>query len=123
MKQHFMNSALRLLPTLRLFSAHLLPYNPRDHLPAFGFQQGLSVETPKQVQQRRHQSRPSRLVAGALAAAVRFPHYGSDAGFGNPCLRRCEKEASLSAACARSFTRESFSRSANGFAVSMRPSS
>ena len=56
--------------------------------------------------------------------ARRFPHYGSGAGFGSPCLRRCEKEASsLSAACARSFTRESFSKSANGFAVSMRPSS
>ena len=56
--------------------------------------------------------------------ARRFSHYGSGAGFGSPCLRRCEKEASsLSAACARSFTRESFSKSANGFAVSMRPSS
>ena len=68
---------------------------------------------------------PSRSgqARGTMAAAVRFPHYGSGAGFGSPCLRRCEKEASLSAACARSFTRESFSKSTNGFAVSMRPSS
>lgn len=60
---------------------------------------------------------------GAMAGALRFSHYVSGAGFGSPCLKYCEKEASLSAACARSFTRESFSKSANGFAVSMRPSS
>jgi hypothetical protein len=65
----------------------------------------------------------SRRALDAMAGAGRFSRYGSDAGFGSPCLMRCEKEASLSAAWARSFTRESFSKSANGFALSMRPSS
>ena len=61
----------------------------------------------------------------ARGALARHPviAYGSGAGLGSPCLRHCEKPAALSAACTRSFTRESFSKSANGLVVSMRPSS
>jgi hypothetical protein len=33
-----------------------------------------------------------------MAGAIRFSHYGSDAGFVSPCLSCCEKEASMSAA-------------------------
>src|SRR4029079_6443222 len=54
----------------RPFSAHLFSDDPRQHAPAFGLQQGLGVDTPKQVQQRCDQTRPSCLVAGAEAPAV-----------------------------------------------------
>ena len=54
----------------RLFPAHLLPYNPGEHAPAFGLQQGFRVKTPKQVQEGSDQSGPARLVAGPEPRAV-----------------------------------------------------
>jgi hypothetical protein len=33
----------------RLFSAHLLPDDPGNHAPLFALQQGLCIDTPKQV--------------------------------------------------------------------------
>jgi hypothetical protein len=54
----------------RLFPAHLLPYNPGEHAPAFGLQQGFRVKTPKQVQEGSDQSSPARLVAGPEPGAV-----------------------------------------------------
>ncbi len=58
------------LPFARLFPAHLLPDDPGQHAPAFGLQQGLGVDTPKQVQEGSDQSGPSRLVAGPEPRAV-----------------------------------------------------
>src|SRR5688572_14090858 len=55
---------------VRLFSTDLLPHNPGEHVPAFGLKQGLSIDTPKQVEQGRDQTRPSRLVAGPEPRAV-----------------------------------------------------
>ena len=52
------------------FSAHLLRYHPGEHVPAFGLQQGFSVDTPKNVQQGGDQSGPARLVASPEPRAV-----------------------------------------------------
>ena len=45
-------------------------YNPGEHAPAFGLQQGFSVDTPEDVQEGSDQSGPARLVAGPKARAV-----------------------------------------------------
>ena len=55
---------------VRFFSADLLPDEPGFNVPAFGLQQGFSVDTPKQVEQGRDQTGPSRLMAGAEPRAV-----------------------------------------------------
>ena len=52
------------------FSAHLFCYNPGEHSPAFGLQQGFRVEAPKKIQEGSDQTCPSRLVAGAEPRAV-----------------------------------------------------
>jgi hypothetical protein len=107
-----------------LFLAHDFPFNCGIRVEDLIFSNGNPLAQGKNLDlyARSHCLGRSGRARGAMASASRCSHYVSGAGFGSPCLRCCEKEASLSAACARSFTRESFSKSANGFAVSMRPS-
>jgi hypothetical protein len=107
-----------------LFLAHDFPFNCGIRVEDLIFSNGNPLAQGKNLDlyARSHCLGRSGRAHCAMASASRCSHYVSGAGFGSPCLRCCEKEASLSAACARSFTRESFSKSANGFAVSMRPS-
>src|ERR1700756_358000 len=59
----------RSLP-VHLFSPHSLPDNAGHDAPAVAFQNGLSVDTPEQIQQRCDETRPACLMTGTEPRTV-----------------------------------------------------
>jgi len=62
----FCHSTLSLIPP-RLFPAHLLPHEPRGYLPESELQV-FGIGAPERVEKASDQTRPPRLVAGAMVA-------------------------------------------------------